>query len=64
MAEARTRHFISDRQLKRAIENRLDPEAAIRELLDEAWNRGFSAGQMKARLNPNALDHDALNMRF
>lgn len=48
----KTRHFISDRQLCRALDKE-DGGAqmeAVRELLDEAWNKGFSAGQMKGRL--------------
>lgn len=53
---SRTRHFIPDRRMKQALESD-DPEGRVRELLDEAWNNGYSAGQMKGRLEkwaPNA----------
>lgn len=46
---SRTRHFIPDRRMKQALESE-NPERRLRELLDEAWNNGFSVGQMKERL--------------
>lgn len=50
LSESRTRHFINDRRMMAALESE-DPAAAVRELLDEAWNKGMSAGQMKERLS-------------
>jgi hypothetical protein len=48
----RDRHVISDRRLATALEKEDgDQMTAVRELLDEVWNRAFSAGQMKERLS-------------
>lgn len=41
--------FIPDRRIIAALDQD-DRVEAIRELVQEAWNKGYSAGQMKARL--------------
>lgn len=50
---AKDRHIVSDRRITTALdkEDGGSQLLAVRELLDEVWNRGFNAGQMKERLS-------------